>query len=119
MNPSLEDLVRGTPALARLAGAGDSNAKLATNATDPKNPTQSSSYSNFRHTTSLSEIAFPPNHPGPDPQEQEDHRLWDVQASDGNWWSVSCTPPATRRALACSWPNALTLIHAPEDDPHP
>ena len=47
------------------------------------------------------------------------YRLWDVQDGDGKWWSVSTTPSATRRDLARSWPDALRIEPAPEDDTDP
>ena len=46
-------------------------------------------------------------------------RLWDVHASDGKWWSVSTTPPATRSDLARSWPAALSITPAPKEDADP
>ena len=114
---SLIDLIQGHRPLAHPAATGVPTVKVATFATDQAKTVNCSDRSKFGHETSPSDRpATSPPSPDWTPDAQP-RRLWFVIDAEGQYWSVSFTPPATFTQVKGRWPEALLI--EPEEAPDP
>ena len=114
---SLIDLIQGHRPLAHPAATGVPTVKVATLATHQWKTPNRSKDSKFGHETSPSDQpATSPPAPAWTPDALP-RRLWFVINAEGQYWSVSFTPPATFTQVKERWPEALLI--EPEEAPDP